>query len=188
MELDIWQIKRRRPKLNTNNNKSQSQKLKKDLEKLSTTNTIVLENLDHDYDVELKEENKKLKEENKKLKMEKNHDELKEENKKLKLEKEYLKIGLSKFTRSKNLQSELLMNTIMKMDRSGIGYLANQEKRLKLNNNTSQSQSQRDVLSVDKKATLPMSAKLHHHNPCPSMLDLLLSMLITCLERILEER
>ena len=35
------------------------------------TNTIVLENLDRDYDVELKEENEKLKEENKKLKMEK---------------------------------------------------------------------------------------------------------------------
>ena len=70
-----------------------------------------------------------LKEENKRLKMEKNHDELREENKKLKLEKEYLKTGLSKFTRVQYLQSELLMNTVMKMDRSGIGYLANQEKK-----------------------------------------------------------
>ena len=25
---------------------------------------------------------------------------------------------------------------------------------------------------MDKKVTLPMSAKLHHHNHCPSMLDL----------------
>ena len=40
-------------------------------------------------------------------------------------------------------------------------------------------------MSVDKKATLPMSVKLHHHNPCPSMLDPLLLMLITCLERTL---
>ena len=61
--------------------------------------------------------------------MEKNHDKLKEENKKLKLEKEHLKTGLSKFTRGQYLQSELLMNTMMKMDRSGIGYLANQEKK-----------------------------------------------------------
>ena len=73
--------------------------------------------------------NEMLKEENKRLKMEKNHDELREENKKLKLEKEHLKTGLSKFTRGQYLQSELLMNTMMKMDRSGIGYLANQEKK-----------------------------------------------------------
>ena len=69
-----------------------------------------------------------LKEENKRLKIEKNHDEVREENKKLKLEKEH-KTALSKFTRGQYLQSELLMNTVMKMDRSGIGYLANQEKK-----------------------------------------------------------
>ena len=74
-------------------------------------------------------ENEKLKEENKKLKEEKNNDALKEENMKLKLEKEHLKIGLSKFTRGKHLQSELLMNTIIKMDRNGIGYVANIEKK-----------------------------------------------------------
>ena len=61
--------------------KNENEKLKKDLEKLSNTNTIVIENLDHDSDLVL--ENKKLK----------------EENKKLKLEKEHLKTGLSKFTR-----------------------------------------------------------------------------------------
>jgi hypothetical protein len=81
------------------------------------------------------------------------------------------------------------MNTIMKIDRSGIGYLTNQERRLKLNNNkASRSPSQRDVLSVDKKVILLMSAKLYHHNPCSSMLDHLLSMLITCLEKIQVER
>ena len=62
--------------------KNENEKLKKDLEKLSTTNTIVLENLDHDSDLALG--NEKLKEENKRLKKEKNHDGLKEENKKLK--------------------------------------------------------------------------------------------------------
>ena len=36
---------------------------------------------------------------------------------------------MSKFTRDKYLQSELLMNTVMKIDRSGIGYVANVEKK-----------------------------------------------------------
>ena len=49
--------------------KNENEKLKKDLEKLSTTNTIVIENLDNDYDIAL--ENEMLKEENKRLKMEK---------------------------------------------------------------------------------------------------------------------
>ena len=53
-------------------NENENEKLKKDLEKLSTTNTIVVENLIHDCDIAL--ENEKLKEENKRLKMEKNHD------------------------------------------------------------------------------------------------------------------
>ena len=96
----------------------------------------MLESLDHDGDLAL--ENEKLKEENKKLKEERNNvalkedkgsDALKEENKKLKLEKEHLKIGLSKFARGKHLQSELLMNTVMKIDRSGIGYVAHVEKK-----------------------------------------------------------
>jgi hypothetical protein len=115
--------------------KNENEKLKKDLEKLATTNTIVIENLDNNYDMTLKVE--MLREENKGLKMEKNierlstHDELREENKKLKLEKEHLKTGLSKFTKGQYLQSELLMNTVMKMDRSDIGFLVNQEKKAK---------------------------------------------------------
>ena len=107
--------------------KNDNEKLKKDLEELKTTKSIVLETIVHDDGLIL--ENEKLKDENKKLKEEKNNDALKEENKKLKLEKEHLKIGLSKFTRGKHLQSERLINTVMKMDRSGIGYLANQEKK-----------------------------------------------------------
>ena len=57
--------------------KNENEKLKKDLEKLSTTNTIVLETLDHDGDLIL--ENEKLKEENKKLKEERNNVALKED-------------------------------------------------------------------------------------------------------------
>jgi hypothetical protein len=91
-----------------------------------------MENLDNDHDMAL--ENEMLREENKRLKLEKDleklstHDELTEENKKLKLKKEHLKTDLSKFIRGQYLQSELLMNTMMKMDRSGIRFLANQEK------------------------------------------------------------
>ena len=107
--------------------KNTNEKLIKDLEEIKSHNNIVLETLDHDKELILK--NEKLKEENKKLKEEKNNEVLKEENKKLKMEKEHLKIGLSKFARGKHLQSELLMNTVMKMDRSGIGYMANKEKK-----------------------------------------------------------
>jgi regulator of replication initiation timing len=115
--------------------KSKNEKLNKDLEKATTTNTVVIDNLDNDEELTL--ENEKLKEENKRLKFEMScikqttNESLIEENKKLKLEKEYLKVGLSKFAKGKSLQSDLLMNIIMKMDRSGIGYLANQEKKAK---------------------------------------------------------
>ena len=74
--------------------KNENEKLKKDLEKVSTTNTIVIENLDNDHDMAIK--NEMIREENKRLKLEKDleklstHDELREENKKLKLEKEHL--------------------------------------------------------------------------------------------------
>jgi hypothetical protein len=91
----------------------------------------------HDY-VKLKSENEMLRDENKKLKglmaLEKqtSNESLIEENKKLKQEKEHLKTRLSKFTRGQYLQSELLMNTVIKMDRSGISYLANQEKKAKV--------------------------------------------------------
>ena len=56
---------------------------------------------------------------------------LTQENNKLKLEKEHLTNGLAKFTRGKDLQNELFMNTIMKMDKSGIGYKAQQSKLIK---------------------------------------------------------
>jgi hypothetical protein len=78
--------------------KSENEKFKKDLEKATTTNTIVIENLDNDQELTL--ENKKLKEENKRLKFEMScikqttNESLIKENKKLKLEKEHLKVGV----------------------------------------------------------------------------------------------
>ena len=167
--------------------KSDNEKLKKDLDEIKSHNAIVLET--HDHDEKLILENEKLKEENKKLKEEKNNDALKEENKNLKLEKEHLKIGLSKFTRGKYLQSELLMNTIMKMDRSGIGYVANKEKKAQAQQQQSKPKPKpKRCFECGQEGHLHMSVKLHRHNPCPSMLDPLLSMLTTCLEKILVER
>jgi regulator of replication initiation timing len=115
--------------------KNENENLKKDLEKASTTDIVVIENLDNDHDMAL--ENEMLRKENKRLKMkiglkkQTTNESLIEENKKLKLEKEHLKTSLSKFTRGQYLQSELLMNTVMKVDRNGIGYLAHQEKKAK---------------------------------------------------------
>jgi serine phosphatase RsbU (regulator of sigma subunit) len=94
----------------------------------------VVESDNYDDYVKLKSENKILRNENKKLmalEKQTSNESLIEENKNLKQEKENLKTGLSKFTRGQHLQSELLMNTVIKMDRSGIGYLANQEKKAK---------------------------------------------------------
>jgi len=56
---------------------------------------------------------------------------LTQENNKLKKEKEHLTKGLTKFTKGKDIQSELFMNTVMKMDKSGIGYKAHQSKLIK---------------------------------------------------------
>jgi hypothetical protein len=105
----------------------------------------VVESDNYDDYIKLKSKNKMLRNENKKLKglialkKQTSNESLIEENKKLKQEKEHLKTGLSKFTRGQYLQSELLMNTIMKMDISGIGYLANQEKKAKAQQQQSKS-------------------------------------------------
>jgi cell division protein FtsB len=91
----------------------------------------VVKSKNYDDYVKLKSENEMLRDENNNLEglmaLEKqtSNESLIEENKKLKQEKEHLKTGLSKFTRGQYLQSELLMNTVIKMNRSGIGYLEN---------------------------------------------------------------
>jgi len=121
------------------------------LQEQSKHNTVVIESLDQDKD--LPYEIKKLKEENQYLKLGLLYDKqeedqsfilevleskndpiikrLTQENNKLKIEKEDLTKGLAKFTRGKDLQSELFMNTVMEMDKSGIGYKGQQSKLIK---------------------------------------------------------
>ena len=65
------------------------------------------------------------------------------------MEKAHLATGLSKFTKGHNLQSELFMNTVMKMDKSGIGYKANEVKKAK------------------GKAQVQCHAHQHHSKPNP---------------------
>ena len=77
-------------------------KLKKDLEKLSTTNTIVIENLDNNHDMAL--ENEMLREENKKLK------ELKSSKKELKEKHDKLEGIHNELTISYNLLKEEYTN------------------------------------------------------------------------------
>jgi len=131
--------------------KEENAKLKKELQEQAKHNTVAIESLDQDK--KLVYENMLLKEENQYLKLgllydKQEEDEsfileeleskndpiikrLTQENNKLKLEKEHLTKRLAKYTRGKDLQSELSMNTIMKMDKSGIGYKAQQRKLIK---------------------------------------------------------
>ena len=103
-------------------------------------NTIVIESLYQDK--KLAYENKLLKEENQYLKLGLLYDKLEEdesfileelesnnypiikkltqENNKLKKENEHLTKGLAKFTKGKDLQSELFMNTVMKRTKVGL--------------------------------------------------------------------
>ena len=108
--------------------KKENAKIKKELQEQAKNNTLVIESLDQDK--KLADENKLLKEENQYLKLgllydkqeedesfileelESNNDRiikrLTQENNKLKKEKEHLTKGLAKFTKAKDLQSELL--------------------------------------------------------------------------------
>jgi hypothetical protein len=70
----------------------------------TTKGKILVES--EDFDNELVHDNERLREEIKKLNLEKNH----------------LATSLQKFNKGQYLQNELLMNTVMKNNKSDIGY------------------------------------------------------------------
>jgi hypothetical protein len=53
--------------------------------------------------------------------------------KKLKIEKEHLATSVRKFNKGQYLQNELLMNTVMKNNKSGIGYISFVQKKAQVN-------------------------------------------------------
>jgi hypothetical protein len=57
-----------------------------------------------------------------------------EENRKLKLEKNQFDTGLQKINKCQYLQYDLLMNMVMKVDRSGIGYMYFVAKKAQVQN------------------------------------------------------
>jgi hypothetical protein len=77
---------------------------------------------------------------------------------------------MQKFTKGQYLQSELLMNTVKKLDISAIGYQYFREKKAQPR---SKYLRQRSLLSVQKRDTLSITAKLHYQPYCPSTKDLL---------------
>jgi hypothetical protein len=80
---------------------------------------------------------------------------LREEIKKLKLEKEHLTTSVQKFNKGQYLQNELLMNTVMKNNKSGIGYNYFEQKKQQINTRQNKLLSQSSAMSVEKKDMLP---------------------------------
>jgi hypothetical protein len=70
------------------------------------------------------------------------------------------------------------MNTIMKNNKSGIGYNSFVQKKATSQYKANRLLSQKSALSVENKDILPTTAKPHHQLPCQSTQDHLLSMLI----------
>jgi hypothetical protein len=79
-------------------------------------------------------------------------------------------------TKANTLQNELLINTVMKNNKSGIGYNYFAQKKPKINTSQSRLISLSNALSVEKKVILPTTAKLNHQLPCQSTQYHLLSM------------
>jgi hypothetical protein len=99
---------------------------------------------------------------------------LRNEVKKLKSENEHLATSVQKFNKGQYLQNELLMNTIMKNNKSGIGYNSFVQK-LQINTRQNRLISLSNALSVEKKVILPTTAKPNHQLSRQSTQDHLLS-------------
>jgi hypothetical protein len=137
-----------------------NQKLKRYLTDATTRGNVTIES--NDINNELAVDNERLRNEVKKLKN----------------ENEHLATSVQKFNKGQYLQNELLMNTIMKNNKSGIGYNSLCKRKQQVNTRQNRLLSLSNALSVEKEDTLPTTAKPNHQLPCQSTQDHLLSMLI----------
>jgi hypothetical protein len=80
---------------------------------------------------------------------------LRDEVKKLKLEKEHLATSVQKFNKGQYLQNELLMSTVMKNNKSGIGYNSFVQKKQQVNTRQNKLLSQSSATSVEKRTFRP---------------------------------
>jgi hypothetical protein len=80
---------------------------------------------------------------------------LRDEVKKLKLEKEYLATSVQKFNKGQYLQNELLMNTVMKNNKGGIGYNSFVKKKKQVNTRQNKLLIQSSAMSVEKMDIFP---------------------------------
>jgi hypothetical protein len=103
---------------------------------------------------------------------------LRNEVKKLKNENEHLATSVQKFNKGQYLQNELLINTIMKNNKSGIGYNSFVQKKATNQYKAKPTHKPIKCFECGKKDILPITAKPNHQLPCQSTQDHLLSMLI----------
>jgi hypothetical protein len=90
-----------------------------------------------------------------------NNERLREEIKKLKLEKDHLATSVQKFNKGQYLQNELLMNTVMKNNKSGIGYNSIVQKKATNKTRLSKIPCPSSAMNVEKDTLLKIT-KPHH--------------------------
>jgi hypothetical protein len=103
---------------------------------------------------------------------------LKNEVKKLKSENEHLATSVQKFNKGQYLQNELLMNTVMKNNKSGTGYISFVQKKATIQYKPKQTHKPIKCFECGKEGHFPTTAKPSHQLPCQSTQEHLPSMLI----------
>jgi hypothetical protein len=136
-----------------------NQKLKRYLTDATTRGKVAIEN--NDFNSELAVDNERLKNEVKKLKS----------------ENEHLATSVQKFNKGQYLQNELLMNTVMENNKSGIGYNSFVQKKATNQYKPKQTHKPIKCFECGKEGILPTTAKPNHQLPCQSTQDHLSSML-----------